>query len=162
MKRFHTHISVQDIPRSIEFYTHLFGQEPSVAKDDYAKWMLEDPRVNFAISSRGRRIGLDHFGFQVDGSEELPELRRRSEAASGEPVVSQPETTCCYAKSEKHWTLDPQGLAWEHFHTMDSTLHFGEDHTSGSQACCVPSLAGKASASDEGRQDHVPASSCCG
>jgi len=141
MKRFHAHISVNDLQESVGFYTRLFGQEPSKRMEDYAKWMLEDPRVNFAISSRGHRAGLNHFGFQVDGPQELLELKRLAESASGAGVLDQPDAACCYARSEKHWTIDPQGLAWEHFHTMSDALEFGVDAPSEGGGCCIP-LAG--------------------
>lgn len=139
MKRFHVHIAVQDLNASIDFYSKLFGQQPSKQQADYAKWMLEDPRINFAISARGHAVGLNHFGFQVDSSAELDELQQRAEAASAGAVLDQGETTCCYANSTKHWTLDPQGLAWEHFHTLADAIEFGSDApTQGDAACCIP------------------------
>jgi catechol 2,3-dioxygenase-like lactoylglutathione lyase family enzyme len=126
MKRFHVHIAVRDLSQSIVFYNKLFGQPPFVERQDYAKWMLEDPRLNFAISSRGRAVGVDHFGFQADSEAELKSLKVLAEAASAGQVLDQGETACCYAKSEKHWTVDPQGLAWEHFRTLSEAKEFGQ------------------------------------
>lgn len=138
MKRFHVHVAVRDISRSIVFYNKLFGQLPSMERQDYAKWMLEDPRLNFAISSRGHAAGVNHLGFQADSTEELKSLKVLAEAASAGQVLDQGETACCYAKSEKHWTVDPQGLAWEHFHTMSEAKEFGHDAADQTGACCVP------------------------
>lgn len=138
MKHFHVHVAVDNIKTSIDFYSKLFGQQPTKQQDDYAKWMLEDPRVNFAISARGHAAGLNHFGFQVDSPEELVELKKLADAASHGEVLNQGETECCYAKSEKHWTIDPSGLAWEHFHTMADNLTFGDDTTNQSDVCCIP------------------------
>jgi hypothetical protein len=145
MKRFHVHVAVRDLTQSIVFYSKLFGQMPSVERHDYAKWMLDDPRLNFAISSRGHAVGLNHFGFQVDSTEELKPLKILVEAESAGQVLDQGETACCYAKSEKHWTVDPQGLAWEHFHTMSEAKKFGQDTANQTGACCIPV---KASAQD--------------
>ncbi|WP_372958548.1 ArsI/CadI family heavy metal resistance metalloenzyme [Marinobacter sp.] len=125
MKRFHVHLSVQDLDTNIRFYSTLFGQAPSRQEDDYAKWMLDDPRINFAISTRGASSGLDHFGFQMDDGEELAQLRKR--ACDGDAAILDEGTTqCCYANSEKHWLMDPQGLPWEHFVTMGEIRHFGK------------------------------------
>ena len=114
MKRLHVHVSVDDLAQSIRFYSTLFAAEPTVLKDDYAKWMLEDPRVNFAISTRGRQPGLDHLGIQVESKDELHEVYARLHEAGGE-VIEQGETACCYAKSEKSWIDDPAGISWETF-----------------------------------------------
>jgi catechol 2,3-dioxygenase-like lactoylglutathione lyase family enzyme len=124
MKRLHVHVSVDDIPRSIGFYSALFAAEPSVVKSDYAKWMLEDPRVNFAISTRGCEAGLDHLGIQVENTDELHDIYARLRRAGG-AIVEQGETTCCYAKSEKSWTSDPAGIAWETFHTTGESIVYG-------------------------------------
>ena len=120
MKRFHVHLHVDDLDKNIAFYSKLFGAEPSRVESDYAKWMLDDPRVNFAISTRGNQAtGLDHLGFQVDEATELAELKQRAQA--GEiALLDEGRTTCCYAHSDKHWITDPQGVAWEHFHTLGS------------------------------------------
>lgn len=145
MKRFHVHVSVDDLAASIRFYSTVFGQQPSVTKDDYAKWMVEDPRINFAISKRGRQTGIDHLGIQVDSDAELGELRSRV-ASADVALLDQTNASCCYAKSNKYWTMDPQGVPWETYHTMDSIPTFGDDNavkaledaqaTSGS--CCSP------------------------
>lgn len=141
MKRFHVHIAVNNIQESVDFYSKLFGQPPSKQQADYAKWMLEDPKVNFAISARGHALGLNHFGFQVETSEELAELKQHAQAASAGNLLDEGETACCYANSEKHWTIDPQGLAWENFLTLSDALTFGEDNIpvpEANSACCVP------------------------
>lgn len=141
MKRFHVHVSVADLSASIRYYSALFAAEPSVVKDDYAKWMIEDPRVNFAISARGAETGVDHLGFQADDADELTELRRRAEAADMS-LQDEGETTCCYARSDKYWLTDPQGIAWEHFHTLGEVPVYGESRKieAGGQdsACCAP------------------------
>lgn len=144
MKRFHVHVHVDDLGKSIAFYSRLFAAEPTRVESDYAKWMLEDPRVNFAISTRGTQAGLDHLGFQTDDAAELAELKARAEAADM-ALLDEGETTCCYARSEKHWITDPQGIAWEHFHTLGNVPVFGESRpaeapaTSAAEpACCAP------------------------
>ncbi|HPE62345.1 MAG: glyoxalase/bleomycin resistance/dioxygenase family protein [Thiothrix sp.] len=138
MKRFHVHLSVDDLGQSIGFYSKLFGQEPTVARSDYAKWMLEDPRVNFAISVRGHAPGVNHFGFQAGDADELQGLKQRAEAAAGDAVLNQGETACCYARSDKHWTVDPSGFAWEHYLTMGEIQEFGVDRADNRVDCCVP------------------------
>lgn len=138
MKRFHTHIAVQNIEASIDFYSKLFGQLPSKTQPDYAKWMLEDPPINFAISARGHAVGVNHFGIQVDSAAELSELKKLAETAAGGEVLDAGASACCYAKSEKHWTIDPQGLAWEHFHTLSDAPVFGDDTVNQTSACCIP------------------------
>jgi catechol 2,3-dioxygenase-like lactoylglutathione lyase family enzyme len=144
MKRFHVHLHVEDLTRSIGFYSQLFGAEPARVEGDYAKWMLEDPPVNFAISTRGEGVGIDHLGIQTDDAAELAALKARAEAADL-ALRDEGETTCCYARSEKHWITDPQGIAWEHFHTLGSIPVFREtaaDKTEPS-ACCTPTARGK-------------------
>jgi len=145
MKRFHVHLSVDDLQKSIRFYSSLFGAQPTVAKGDYAKWMLDDPRVNFAISRRGAQPGLNHLGVQAESDLELKDLRVRMIEAQA-PALEQREAACCYAKSDKHWSVDPQGIAWEAFHTLASIPVFGEDRateaTPGATApCCVPAAS---------------------
>ena len=125
MKRLHVHVSVDDISRSIGFYSALFAARPMVVKSDYAKWMLEDPRVNFAISTRGRQPGLDHLGIQVETTDELHEVYARLREAGGD-VIEQGQTTCCYAQSEKSWIDDPAGIAWETFHTTGESTDYGD------------------------------------
>jgi catechol 2,3-dioxygenase-like lactoylglutathione lyase family enzyme len=126
MKRFHIHVSVNDLAQSIRFYSTLFGAEPSRVEVDYAKWMLEDPRVNFAISQRGQPIGVNHLGFQVDSAEELNALHTQLQAADAR-VIQENEQACCYARSDKYWVTDPAGIAWESFHTLGSIAIYGED-----------------------------------
>ena len=123
MKRMHLHVSVDDLPKSIAFYSTLFGAEPSVTKPDYAKWMLDDPRVNFAISAHGAAAGVDHIGIQVDDRDELATLAQRLKAA-GETTFDEEATTCCYAHSDKSWVSDPSGLSWETFYAFgEATIY---------------------------------------
>jgi catechol 2,3-dioxygenase-like lactoylglutathione lyase family enzyme len=126
MKRFHVHLSVDDLQASIRFYSTVFETPPAVVQPDYAKWMLDDPRINFAISRRGAPAGLNHLGLQVDSDEELDAMRRGIGAASV-AAFDQPQAACCYARSDKYWIEDPQGIAWETFHTLDSIPVFGAD-----------------------------------
>ena len=156
MKRMHLHLSVDDLGQSARFYETLFGAPPSVLKDDYAKWMLEDPRVNFVISARGRAAGVDHVGVQVDSAAELNELSARLKAA-GETTLDQAAATCCYAVSDKSWVTDPAGVRWETFFTTGEATTFGEDiiapkDEAKPSACC----AAPASAPAPAR-----ASACC-
>ena len=138
MMRFHLHIAVTDLEHSIRFYSALFGAAPGVVKDDYAKWALDDPRINFAISTRARRPGVDHVGIQTETEEELTVLQARLKAATI-PGVAQKDTACCYARSNKYWTLDPQGIAWEAFHTLDSIPTFNDENSAmAAQGCCIP------------------------
>jgi catechol-2,3-dioxygenase len=125
MKRMHVHVSVDDLGESVRFYATMFGVEPSVLKPDYAKWMLDDPRVNFAISARGRAAGLDHLGIQTESPDELHEIAGRL-AAAEQPILEQKNTACCYARGDKAWATDPSGLAWESFFTMGETTVYGE------------------------------------
>jgi catechol 2,3-dioxygenase-like lactoylglutathione lyase family enzyme len=124
MKRFHVHVAVPELAASIRFYSTLFGVEPSVTKDDYAKWMLDDPRINFAISQRGAKTGVNHLGFQVDSGDELEALHGQLEAAD-RGVVAERGADCCYAKSDKYWVTDPAGIAWESFHSLGTIPMFG-------------------------------------
>jgi len=149
MKRLHIHVSVKDLAASIRFYQTLFDAVPAVTKTDYAKWMLEDPRVNFAISTHRQPVGVNHLGFQVDTDEELRGMRTQLEAADSR-MLEESEQPCCYAKSDKYWVTDPTGIAWETFHTLGSIPVYGEDTVvfdhgasivpAGSSAaqCCVP------------------------
>jgi hypothetical protein len=138
MKRLHVHVAVQDLPDSIRFYSVLFASEPSVVKDDYAKWMLEDPRVNFAISRRGDDAGVRHLGIQVENAVELDEMYGRLKRAE-RPVLDEGVTTCCYAKSEKSWIEDPQGVKWEMFHTVGESTTYGSGPAAETGApCCEP------------------------
>ncbi|WP_069266994.1 ArsI/CadI family heavy metal resistance metalloenzyme [Paraburkholderia nodosa] len=160
MKRFHIHVAVADLTSSIRFYSALFAAEPTVVKSDYAKWMLEDPRVNFAISQRGAAPGLDHLGVQVENEAELAEMHARLESAAL-PVDTQLDTTCCYAKSNKYWSVDPQGIAWESYHTLNEIPVFGESRNTPTgaparevAACCAPS-------SDKPAGNPARSSACC-
>ena len=139
MKRFHVHIAVEKLDDSIRFYSSLFGVAPTVVQPDYAKWMLEEPRVNFAISQRGHQPGINHLGFQVESDAELKAMRGHLEAADA-GLVEQTAAACCYALSDKYWVMDPQGVAWETFHTLDSVPMYGEDSRTAAMqgACCIP------------------------
>ncbi|HEU4627603.1 MAG TPA: ArsI/CadI family heavy metal resistance metalloenzyme [Steroidobacteraceae bacterium] len=143
MKRLHVHVSVDDVAKSIQFYSTLFAAEPVVTKPDYAKWMLDDPRVNFAISKRGGATGIRHLGIQVEDREELAEVYSRLKRAGG-PLLEEGATTCCYAKSEKSWIEDPQGVKWETFHTTGESTTYGTDEPAmpATSRCCGPAKAG--------------------
>lgn len=160
MKRFHVHVGVADLEASIAFYTNLFGAEPTVTKADYAKWMLEDPRINFAISQKcGAQKGIEHIGLQVEDEAELAEVYGRLQAAD-RPVLEEGATTCCYAKSEKSWIADPDGVVWEAFLTTgESTVYGGSPElqqlasaNAAANACCAPAPQTAAAAG----------SGCCG
>ncbi|MBW8760194.1 MAG: glyoxalase/bleomycin resistance/dioxygenase family protein [Burkholderiales bacterium] len=138
MKRFHVHVHVDDLSASIAFYSKLFAAEPARVESDYAKWMLDDPRINFAISHRGGKPGVDHLGLQTDSEEELVELKARAQAADM-TLLDEGETTCCYARSDKYWLTDPDGVAWEQFHTLATIPTFSE----------------------AGRADEPPQAACC-
>jgi predicted enzyme related to lactoylglutathione lyase len=142
MKRMHVHLGVEDLDRSISFYSALFATQPTVVKSDYAKWMLDDPRVNFAISTRGKQPGLDHLGIQVEGKDELSDVYARLQVAGG-AIIEQGQTTCCYAKSEKSWIDDPAGIAWETFFTTGDSTDYGvsvenDPRVAHAKACCAP------------------------
>lgn len=152
MKRFHVHVGVKDLTKSVQFYSTLFGQAPTKLKEDYAKWMLEDPRVNFAISTRSQETGVDHVGIQVESAGELAEITERLKKADL-GVFDEGETTCCYAESAKAWVQDPSGLAWEAYQTMNDAEVFSAEKAEESEddeGCCVPEEA-----SDDSK------SSCC-
>jgi len=139
MKRFHVHLHVSDLAASLAFYNKLFAAEPARVEADYAKWMLTDPPVNFAISTRGAQPGLDHLGIQVDNPDDLATLKAQAQAADM-ALLDEGETTCCYARSDKYWVTDPQGMAWEQFHTLDSIPVFSQAKPAPAQAsaCCAP------------------------
>jgi catechol 2,3-dioxygenase-like lactoylglutathione lyase family enzyme len=156
MKRFHVHVAVPDLAESVRFYSTLFGAEPAVRKDDYAKWMLDDPHVNFAISQRGAAAGVNHLGVQVESEAELEAVHEHLRAA-GRGITTEKAANCCYALSDKHWVTDPAGVAWETFHTLGSIAVYGEDPAhlavpTAAQAgtCCAPA------------QGAVEKSRCCG
>ena len=163
MKRFHVHMHVDDLARNIAFYSKLFGAEPTRVESDYAKWMLDDPRVNFAISTRGGRPGLDHLGLQGDEASELADRKARAQAAD-RALLDEGTTTCCYARSDKHWITDPQGIAWEHFHSLENIPVFNEaaQAPARAHACCAPAAPAAASACCAPRS-ATPSSSkpCC-
>ena len=142
MKRLHVHVAVDDLAASIQFYSTMFASEPTVQKPDYAKWMLDDPRVNFAISARGATPGLNHLGVQVESAEELAEMNERLQKLEAD-VIEEMGTACCYAKSDKYWATDPTGIAWETYHTLDSIPVFGasDDGAAHAGGCCVPEPA---------------------
>lgn len=152
MKRLHIHVSVEDLAQSVRFYSALFGAEPIKLKQDYAKWLLDDPHMNFAISARGSESGLDHFGIQVDSAAELQGLREQMKRADL-ALHDEGETVCCYAKSDKSWLEDPSGIAWEAYHNMDEAAFF---HEAPGNACCAPTKAEAAPVTS-----CAPKSGCC-
>lgn len=167
MKRMHVHVSVRDLDASIRFYSTLFAATPTVLKADYAKWMLDDPRLNFAISARGAPAGIEHLGIQAADAGELQEVYERLEKADA-PVLEEGETVCCYAKSEKSWIEDPQGIRWETFLTTGESTIYGGEASKSAAACCVPiglSNAAEANATCCTPQDRLHAkanrASCC-
>ncbi len=154
MKRFHVHVHVDNLAQNIAFYSAMFNQAPARTEDDYAKWMLQDPPVNFAISTRGDKPGLDHLGIQVESSEELQALKAQATQADM-TMLDEGETTCCYARSDKYWVTDPQGIAWEQFHTLDNIPVFSQKSSEQNQAqapaCCAPKAT-----------KTVASAGCCG
>lgn len=162
MNRFHVHLNVADLAGSIRFYTQLFAAEPTVVKHDYAKWMLDDPRVNFAISSTGHTPGIDHLGLQVDSKEELAALGARLDAAGGS-VVPEEATICCYARSDKQWTEDPQGTRWETFHTTGeaTSYHATSAACATDSSTCTPDVQAMTSTVKQGPACCAPQSGCC-
>lgn len=167
MKRFHVHVSVNNLEESIRFYSTVFAVPPTVRQQDYAKWMLEDPRINFAISTQRQPVGINHVGFQVDTDQELRSMHARLEAADA-GMIQEDEQPCCYATSDKYWVTDPTGIAWETFHTLGSIPVYGADTNvfahgtsttpaqqeagTGKAGCCVPTKKGGSDAAG---------SSCC-
>jgi predicted lactoylglutathione lyase len=143
MKRMHVHVAVNHLEQSIGFYSALFDAAPTVIKADYAKWMLEDPRVNFAISTRGREPGLDHLCIQAESGYELKQIFARLRKAGG-TIIEQGETSCCYANSKKSWIDDPSGIAWETFHTTGESVDYGDGtgergiRIAHAKSCCAP------------------------
>lgn len=152
MKRFHVHVHVDDLARNVDFYSRMFGRQPARQEADYAKWMLDDPAVNFAISTRGHgHLGVDHVGIQVDNDADLAALKAQAQAADL-ALIDEGQTTCCYARSDKHWVVDPQGLAWEHFQTLGSIPVFRE---------AAPGQEAQSHASDASNVSDTPAPACC-
>lgn len=156
MKRLHIHIGVEQLDEAIGFYSKLFGAEPIKRKPDYAKWMLDDPRVNLAISTRTSTKGVDHLGIQVEKEQELMDIRNRLQAGSL-PVFEEGETLCCYAKSDKSWIQDPSGVPWEAYRTMEDAVVFSESDNVDERACCTPSTMDQPGRGDSS-EAHV---SCC-
>ena len=145
MKRFHAHVRVDDLEASVRFYSTLFGTDPVVLKSDYAKWMLDDPRVNFAITAGSTITGLDHLGLQVESDEDLATIAGRL-AAAGQSVAKQENASCCYARGDKGWVSDPSGISWETFHTLGESTVYGDDapvigaaKAKVAESCCTPS-----------------------
>jgi len=145
MKRFHAHLRVDDLESSVRFYSTLFGSQPTVLKTDYAKWMLDDPRVNFAVTAGSTSTGLDHLGLQVESDEDLAAIAGRLNTA-GQSVLKQENAACCYARGNKGWVSDPSGISWETFHTFGENTVYGNDlaprppaaRAPDSEACCAP------------------------
>jgi hypothetical protein len=141
MKRLHVHVSVDNLVESIAFYSGMFAGDPTIVKSDYAKWMLDDPRVNFAISQRGLDAGVNHLGIQVESGDELAEMEGRLMNLK-KPVLAQENASCCYVRSDKYWVQDPSGIAWETFHTLDNIPVHGQDGVSADEddgaSCCIP------------------------
>jgi hypothetical protein len=160
MKQLHVHVSVMDLGASIRFYQALFGAAPTVAKPDYAKWMLEDPHMNFAISTNRECAGVNHLGFQVDSDEELRGIRAQLEAADT-GMIEESEQRCCYAKSDKYWVTDPTGIAWEAFHTLSVIPVYGEDTAVFNHGASVIPTEGSATTHCASEQKSPSAASCC-
>lgn len=156
MKRLHMHIGVEQLEEAIKFYSKLLGAEPVKRKPDYAKWMLDDPRVNLAISTRASTKGIDHLGIQVDEEQELIAIRQRL-TAGNLPVAEEGETLCCYAKSDKTWVLDPAGIPWEAYRTMEDAEVFSTHSTQADAACCAPTLL----ATPKSKKPEQENSCCC-
>ena len=168
MKRFHVHVHVDNLAQNIAFYSAMFNQAPARTEDDYAKWMLQDPPVNFAISTRGDKPGVDHLGIQVESSEELQTLKAQATQADMS-MLDEGETTCCYARSDKYWVTDPQGIAWEQFHTLDNIPVFSQKGSKQNEAqapaCCAPqatkTVASKGCCGPTAGQAANGAKACC-
>lgn len=156
MKRLHMHIGVEQLEEAIQFYSKLLGTEPVKRKADYAKWMVDDPRVNLAISTRAATKGVDHLGIQVDEEQELNDIRQRFKAGNL-PVADEGETLCCYAKSDKTWVLDPAGLPWEAYRTMEDIEVFSTHSAQANTACCEPMRLAK----PESNKSEPELSGCC-
>ena len=160
MKRFHVHVAVNDLSKSIAFYSAIFGEQPNVVKADYAKWMLEDPRINFAISNRGHVPGVNHLGLQAEDDAELEAIHANLQKADT-IVLPEKGAHCCYSKSDKYWVTDPQGIAWESFRSLGSVPLYGEEHqpalaprgVAEASGCCVPQTE---------TQPEIKGTACCG
>jgi catechol 2,3-dioxygenase-like lactoylglutathione lyase family enzyme len=166
MKRFHVHVAVPDLQQGIRFYSTMFGTAPSVVKPDYAKWMLEDPRVNFAISQRGSTAGVNHLGFQVDDAGELEEIHDRLQQADA-GVSAEKNVSCCYARSDKYWVTDPAGVAWESFHSLGTVPFYDGEASETEASACGAAASAEAAANTEKAGCCAPAAktakaACCG
>ena len=161
MKRLHMHVSVESVAQSVRFYSALFASEPAIQKPDYARWMLEDPRMNFAISARGGRSGVDHVGIQVETKEELAEVYKRLRQAN-RPVIEEGATTCCYARSEKAWITDPSGVSWETFLTTGESTFYGDGADLGAIHITSGSVTSAVYCAPKLEPAAASASACCG
>jgi len=162
MKRFHVHAAVPDLQKSIRFYSTMFGTEPTVVKDDYAKWMLEDPPVNFAISPRGAAAGINHLGFRVDQPSELEEIHGRLQAADA-GVEEEKNVACCYARSNKYWVTDPAGVPWESFQSLGTIpFYHGESSEAVESACCAPTAGTEEQEAARCASSNTQRTICCG
>ena len=163
MKRFHVHVAVNDLSKSIAFYSAMFGEQPGVVKQDYAKWMLEDPRINFAISNRGQAVGVNHLGMQAEDDAELEAIHANLQKADT-TVLAEKDAHCCYARSDKYWVTDPQGIAWESFRSLSSIPLFGDGETD-QHASCGSGEAAAASCCTAAESKAAPAAigsrGCC-
>ena len=160
MKRFHVHTHVTDLAANVAFYSRLFGAPPTRMEDDYAKWMLDDPRINFAISTRGGAVGVDHLGIQADTDDELAGMKANARAADL-ALDNEGETTCCYARSDKYWVTDPQGLAWEQFRTLADVPLYSESAPVPVAAAACGTSAGSCAPTAPRRAGATGAATCC-
>lgn len=164
MKRFHVHVSVENLEHSIRFYSTLFAAAPAVRQTDYAKWVLEDPRINFAISTRRQPVGVNHLGFQVDTDEELRGMHTQLRDADAR-LIQEDAQPCCYARSDKYWVTDPSGVAWETFHTLGSIPVYGEDtavFNHGESPVPAPTVGTAASCVPAAKSESNTERACCG
>jgi catechol 2,3-dioxygenase-like lactoylglutathione lyase family enzyme len=163
MKRFHVHVAVTNLAESTRFYAAMFGAQPNVSKPDYAKWMLDDPRINFAISERDNVAGVNHLGFQVESDEELEEIHARLQTADN-AITAEKGASCCYAKSDKYWVQDPSGIAWESFRSLDTIPFYGEQSHKGAAGAEAATQSGGCSTSccpTPTATEKTKAKACC-
>jgi catechol 2,3-dioxygenase-like lactoylglutathione lyase family enzyme len=159
MKRFHVHVGVRNLEESMRFYSAVFGVEPAVRKADYAKWMLDDPRVNFAISERGQAVGINHLGLQAETEEELESIHAKLKQADAS-VIAEKGVNCCYAKSDKYWVTDPQGIAWESFRSLGSVPFYGQEDARPAAACGSDQTSGCCAKQVDSSPATIPAGCC--
>ena len=162
MKRFHIHVMVNDLEKNIEFYSQLFGQKPAKQKSDYAKWMIDDPAINFAISLSATELGINHLGIQVDDEEALGVLKQQAHMASGKDLFVEGKVNCCHARSDKHWTRDPQGISWEHYMTLGDIEDGVVVKDDTNQSCCIPLSRSSDNQACCVSDEKSSASACCG